>query len=181
MTQTLTYKTSYFSDNYQILKDNLQIGKLYKTEWLGTTIDTTLNEKKYRFISKGFVKSTITILNLSTNADIGTIKIGNLLNFYQNAVLTLSNGTQYNWTCNKLFANDWQWTALNNLQILFDSKEPFGIFKQNGRIAFNDKTLDMELFITLGIHLRNFAKRKSHLTRMMGFMILIILIPRLFN
>ena len=181
MTQTLTYKTSYFSDNYQILKDNLQIGKLYKTEWLGTTIDTSINEKKFRFISKGFLKPTITILNLSTNAIVGTIKIKYLLNFYQNAVLTLPNGTQYNWTSNKLFTNDWQWTALNDLQILFHSKEPLDIFKQNGRIAFNDNTLDTELFITLGIHLRNFVKRKSHFTTMMGFIVLIILILRLFK
>ena len=181
MTQTLTYKTSYFSDNYQILRDNLQIGKLYKTEWLGATIDTSINDKKFRFISKGFFKPTLKIINLSTNAIVGTIKIKHLLNFYQNAVLTLSNGTQYNWTCNKLFTNDWQWTALNNSEILFNSKEPLDIFKQNGRIAFDDNTLDTELFITLGIHLRNFAKRKSHLTTMMGFMILIILIPRLFK
>ncbi len=180
MTQTLTYKTSYFSDNYQILKDNLQIGKLYKTEWLGSTIDSTLNEKKFRFISKGLVKPTITILNLSTNAIVGTIKIKNLLNFYQNAVLTLSNGTQYNWTCNKLFANDWQWTALNNSEVLFNSKEPVDIFKQNGQIDFNDKTLDTELFVTLGIHMRNFSKRKSYLTTMMGLIILIILVPKLF-
>ena len=181
MTLTLTFKTSYFSDNCQILKDNLQIGKLYKTEWIGTTIDTSINEKKFKFISKGFLKPTITILNLSTNAIVGTIKIKHLLNIYQNAVLTLPNGTQYNWTSNKLFTNDWQWTSLNDLQILFHSKEPLDIFKQNGRIAFNDNTLDKELFITLGIHLRNFAKRKSHLTTMMGFMILIILIPRLFK
>jgi hypothetical protein len=181
MAQTLTYKTSYFSDNYQILKENLQIGKLYKIEWLGTTIDTSINEKKFRFISKGFLKPTIIILNLSTNAIVGTIKIKHLLNFSQNAVLTLPNGTQYNWTSNKLFTNDWQWTSLNDLQILFHSKEPLDIFKQKGRIAFNDNTLDKELFITLGIHLRNFAKRKSHLTTMMGFMILIILIPRLFK
>jgi len=181
MTQTLTYKTSYFSDNYQILRDNLQIGKLYKTEWLGATIDTSINDKKFRFISKGFFKPALTIINLSTNAIVGTIEIKHLLNFYQNAVLTLSNGTQYNWTCNKLFTNDWQWTALNNSQILFNSKEPLDLFKQNGRIAFDDNTLDTELFITLGIHLRNFAKRKSHLTTMMGFIILIILIPRLFK
>ena len=181
MTQVLTYKTSYFSDNYQILKDSLQIGKLYKTEWLGTAIDTTLNEQKFRFVSKGLLKPTITIFNLSTKTIIGTIKIKHLLNFYQNAVLTLSNGTQYNWTCNKLFANDWQWTALNNSEILFTSKEPIDIFKQNGTITFNDKTLDTELFITLGIHLRNFEKRKSHLTTLMGFMILVILIPRIFK
>jgi len=70
------------------LKENLQIGKLYKIEWLGTTIDTSINEKKFRFISKGFLKPTITILNLSTNAIVGTIKIKHLLNFQQNDVLT---------------------------------------------------------------------------------------------
>ncbi len=181
MTQTITYKTSYLSDNYQILNDNLQIGKLYKTEWLGTTIDATINEKKFRFVSKGFLKPTITIVNLSTNAIVGAIEIKHLLNFHQNAILTLSNGAQYNWTCNKHFANDWQWTALKNSEILFTSLEPLDIFKQNGKVTYNDKTEITELFITLGIHLRNSVKRKSLLTTVMGLIILIVFLPKLFN
>lgn len=181
MDQVLNYKTSYFSDSYQILKDRLQIGKLYKTEWLGNSIDTVLNEQKYRFISKGLLKPTISILNISTNAIVGTIRIQHLLNWYQNAILTLSNGTEYNWTCNKFFANDWQWTDLNNNETIVMSKEPLDIFKQNGTIMFNDKTQDKELFITLGIHLRNVAKRKSHLTKILGLFILISLLPKLFN
>ena len=63
MAQTLTYKTSYFSDNYQILKENLQIGKLYKIEWLGTTIDTSINDKK------------LELLNLAVHDDILEIEI----------------------------------------------------------------------------------------------------------
>ena len=178
MTQVLTYKTTYFSDSYQILKDNLQVGKLYKTEWLGSIIDTKLNEQEFRFTSEGVLKPTITILNKTANEIVGIVKLKDLLNFYQNAILTLSNGTQYKWTCNKLFANDWQWTELNNSEILFNCKESIDIFKQNGKVAFNDKSLECEMFITLGIHLRNFAKRKSHLLRIMGFMFLIILLSR---
>ncbi|MBY0481203.1 MAG: hypothetical protein K2Q21_07600 [Chitinophagaceae bacterium] len=179
MTQPITYKTSSFSDNYQILKDSLQIGKLYKTEWLGSTIDSTLNEQKFRFVSKGLLKPTITILNLSTNKIVGTIKIKHL-RFHQNAILTLPNGVEYNWTCNKIFANDWQWIALNSGETLFTSKEPLDLFKQNGTISFSDKTLNTELFITLGIHLRNVVRRKSHFIKLIGALILIILLQQLF-
>lgn len=180
MTQPITYKTSSFSDNYQILKDSLQIGKLYKTEWLGSTIDSTLNEQKFRFVSKGLLKPTITILNLSPNKIVGTIKIKRLLNFQQNAVLTLSNDTAYQWTCHNFFANDWQWSALDSGEILFTSKEPLDLFKQNGTISFSDKTLNTELFITLGIHLRNVVRRKSHFIKLIGALILIILLQQLF-
>lgn len=181
MRQTITYNTSYFIDNYKIFKENLLIGKLQKTEWLGATIDTKINEKKFRFVSKGFLKPTITIINLSTNTIVGAIKIKHLLKFYQNANLTLSNGAQYIWTCNKLFSNDWQWTALKNSEILFKAKEPLNIFKQNGTVKFNNETENTELFITLGIHLRNSVKKKSLLTTVMGLIILIVFLPKLFN
>lgn len=181
MNQILNYKTSSFSDNYQIFKDDLQIGKLYKTEWLGSKIDTALYEQKFKFISRGLLKPTISILNISTNTIVGTIRIQHLLNWHQNAILKLSNGAEYNWTCNNFFANDWQWTDLRDNEIIVTSKEPLDIFKQKGTITFSDKIQDKELFITLGIHLRNVAKRKSHLTKILGLIILITLLPKLFT
>jgi hypothetical protein len=180
MNQTLNYKASYTSDSYQILRDSLQIGKLYKAEWLGNPIDSVLNEHKFRFISKGIFKPTISVLDISSNSIVGTINFQNLLSFYQSAVLTLSNGTKYRWSSNKLFANDWQWTDLSNDEIIFTSKEPLDAFKQYGTIIFNDRTHDKELFISLGIHLRNVAKRKSHLPKIMAIIILLALLPRLF-
>ena len=180
MNQTLNYKTSYTSDSYQILRDSLQIGKLYKAEWLGNPIDTVLNEHKFRFISKGIFKPTISVLDISSNSIVGTISFQNLLSFYQSALLTLSNGTEYRWKSNKLFAYDWQWIDLNTEEIIFSSTEPFDAFKQNGTIIFNDKTHDKELFISLGIHLRNVAKRKSLLPRVMGIIVLLALLSRLF-
>jgi hypothetical protein len=180
MNQTLNYKTSYTRDSYQILRDSLQIGKLYKAEWLGNQIDTVLNEHKFRFISKGIFKPTISVLDISSDLIVGTISFQNLLSFYQLALLTFSNGSKYRWTSNKLFANDWQWTDLSNDEIIFSSKEPFDAFKQYGTIIFNDKTHDKELFISLGIHLRNVGKRKSYLPRIMAIIILLALLRRLF-
>jgi len=180
MNQNLNYKTSYTSDSYQILRDSLQIGKLYKAEWLGNPIDTVISERKFRFISKGIFKPTISVLDISSNSIVGTISFQNLLSFYQSAVLTFSNGTTYRWTSNKLFANDWQWTDLSNNEIIFTTKEPIDAFKQYGTIIFNDKTHDKELFISLGIHLRNVAKRKTLLPKIIGIIILLALLPRLF-
>jgi hypothetical protein len=181
MNQILNYKTSYTSDRYEILRDSLQIGKIYKAEWLFNPIDTFLNEHKFRFISKGFFKPRISVLDISSNSIVGTISIQSLFSFRPSAVLTFSNGPKYRWTSNKLFANDWQWTDLNTEETIFSSKEPLDLFKQNGTIIFNDKTHDKELFISLGIHLRNVAKRKSHLTKIFGVIILIIYLQRLFN
>jgi hypothetical protein len=183
MNQILNYKTSYTSDNYQILRDSLQIGKLYKAEWLGNPIDTVLNERKFRFISKGIFKPTISVLDISSNSIVGTISFQNLLSFYQSAVLTISNGTKYRWTSNKLFANDWQWTDLSNNEIIFTSKEPLDAFKQYGTMKFSDKTHDKELFISLGIHLRSVLKWKSHWKKIqiLGIIILIRQLSRQFN
>jgi hypothetical protein len=181
MNQTLNYKTSYTSDSYQILRDGIQIGKLYKAEWLGNPIDTVLNEHKFRFMAKGIFKPTISVLDTSSNSIVATINFQNLLSFIQSAVLTFSNGTKYKWTSNKLFAKDWQWTDLSNNEIIFTSKEPLDAFKQYGTIKFNDETNDKELFISLGIHLRNVGKRYSYLTKIMAITILLALLPRLFN
>jgi hypothetical protein len=135
MNQTLNYKTSYTSDSYQILKESLQIGKLYKAEWLGNPTDAVLNEHKFRFISKGMLKPTISVLDISSNSIVGTISFQNLVSFYQSAILTFSNGTNFRWDSNKLFANDWQWTDLSNDEIIFTSKEPLDGFQQYGEMA----------------------------------------------
>lgn len=180
MNQILTYKTSYFSDSYQILKNDLQIGKLYKAEWLGSKIDTALYEQKFKFISRGLLKPTISILNISTNTIVGTIRIQHLFDWHQNAILKLTNGAEYNWTCNNLFTNDWQWTDLRDNEIIVTSKEPLDIFKQKGTITFSDKIQDKELFITLGIHMRNVSKGKSHFPKILGLFISITLLAKLF-
>ena len=180
MNQILNYKTSYTSDSFQILRDSIQIGKIYKAEWLGNPIDTVLNDHKFRFISKGIFKPTISVLDISSNSIDGAISFQNLLGFYQSAVLSFSNRTKYRWTSNKLFANDWQWTDLSNDEIILTSNEPLDAFKQYGTIIFNDKTQDKELFISLGIHLRNVAKRKSILPRIMAIIILLALLQRIF-
>ena len=135
MNQILSYKTSYTSDRYEILRDSVQIGKIYKAEWLFNPIDTVLNEHKFRYISKGFFKPRISVLDIYSNSIVGTISIQSLFSFRPSAVLTFSNGPKYRWTSNKLFANDWQWTDLSNDEIIFTSKEPLDGFKQYGNLC----------------------------------------------
>ena len=117
----LTYQTSFMKDSYFICKDSLQIGKLYKAEWLGSTIDTTINEQSFRFVSEGFFSTTITIMNKKTRQTIGTVQINNFFKFSPSATLSLRDDKYYAWTTKGIFDFEWQWLDLPNKQMIATS------------------------------------------------------------
>jgi len=169
MQNGLTYQTSFMKDSYFICKDNLQIGKLYKGEWLGSTIDATTNEHSFRFVSKGFFRPAISITDKKTKHIIGTVAINNFFKFSPSATLSLINNKCYAWTTKGIFSFGWKWVDLANEQIIATSTEPLDILGQSGTIELPQQNEQTELLIALGIHLRNVVQRTTVMTRIIAF------------
>lgn len=180
MQQVLTYQTSYTQDNYQIFSDKIQIGKLYKREWLGSTIDSSINGHDFKFTSMGFFNPVISIIDKKSKQIIGTVKIKNFLNFSPSATLTIGDNQLFVWVAKDIFSYNWQWMDLLNNQTLVNSSEPIDIFRQRGAISLNQQNNYADLLIALGIHLRNVVQRKTVITRLVGLIILALILPRIF-
>lgn len=174
MESIINYQTGYLKDRYNIFSNNLEIGNVFKTEWLGSIVEGNINGRQIKFIDKGFINPTITIVDKKTNQVIGSIIISNLLTFYPSATLTVNNNHKYRWTTPRIFDKSWQWMNLTTGQTTIKSNESLNIFSDKGAITIVEKTDQDDLLIPIGIHLRNVIHRKTHLTRLMGLMVLII-------
>lgn len=168
MQKVLTYQTSFIKDCYFIYNKNLQIGKLYKAEWVGSTIETTINEHNFRFVSKGFLKPVISIIDKKTKQAVGTATINNFLRISPSATLRLTGDQQYSWTTKGVFKFDWKWSDLTGKHSVITSTEPLDLFRQTGTINLTEQNDQAELLVALGIHLRNVVQRKTVMTRAIG-------------
>lgn len=167
MQHAVTYQTSFTKDSYLIFSGNTQIGKLYKTEWVGSPIETTINGRNFKFISKGFFRPIISVFDKDTKQNIGTVTINNFFKISPSATLNLPENKHYSWKTKGIFSYDWQWLDLSDSQIAASSNEPLDIFKQKGTISLAQQNNQEELIIALGIHLRNVVQRKTLITRIL--------------
>lgn len=175
MESVISYQTSYLQDKYNIFSNNLEIGNVFKTEWLGAIVEGNINGRKIKLIDKGFINPTITIVDKKTNQVIGSIIISNLLTFHPLATLTTDNHHKYKWTTQRILDKSWQWIDLATGQTTIKSSEPLNIFRHKGAITIIQKTDQDDLLIAIGIHIRNVIHRKTHLIRLMGLMVLLVL------
>ncbi len=181
MQQSLTYQTSFTKDSYSIFSDNIQIGKLYKREWLGSPIETTINGYHFKFVSKGFFRPDVSFFDKDIKQNIGTVTINNFSKISPSATLHLVDHKHYSWTIKGIISYDWQWQDLSDLKIVASSKEPLDIFRQIGTISLTQQNNNEELFIALGIHLRNVVQRQSLIIRILCFIVVALLLTKLFT
>ena len=175
MESSISYQTSYSKDKYIIFSNNLEVGNVFKTEWLGAIVGGSINGRKIKLVDKGFIHPTITIVDIKTNQIIGSVIISNLLTFNPRAALTTDNNHKFKWTTPRMLDNSWQWVDLNTGQTVIKSSEPLNIFRHTGAINIIEKTDQDDLLIAVGIHIRNIIHRKAHLTRLIGLIALLIL------
>ncbi len=180
MQQALTYKTSYTKDSYSIFSDNIQIGKLYKKEWLGSNIETTINGNRFKFDSTWFFNPTIFVFNKNTKQKIGTVTVNNFFKISPSATFISADNKQYKWTTKGIFSYDWEWFDAVSNRVVAMSAEPFDLFKQTGTINLTQQNQQNELLIALGIHLRNVVKRKTAITQISGLVIFSLTFLKLF-
>ena len=181
MQKLFRYQSSLFKDSYLIFNGEMQIGKLYKKEWLGSPVETTINGHQFRFISSNTFRPVITIFDKGANQNIGTVTINSIFSLTTSANLRLTGNKVYRWTNKDIFSHNWKWHDLSDMEIVASSKEPLEIFKQNGTISLAQENLKEEILITLGIHLRNVVQKQNLVTRLLSLIALALLLPRLFS
>jgi hypothetical protein len=174
MESVINYQTSYLRDKYNIFSNNLEIGNIFKIEWLGATVEGSINGRKLKFIGKGFINPLIKIIDKKSNQELGSITISNLFSLYPLASLTTVSNNQYKWSSQQILDKSWQWLDLATGKIILNANEPFGTFKHNGTIKIIDQTEEGDVFILAGIHLRNVINRKANLLRILGIIALYI-------
>ncbi|MEO5501144.1 MAG: hypothetical protein ABIR31_06860, partial [Ginsengibacter sp.] len=142
---------------------------------LGSIVESIINGRKIKFLDKGFINSTITIVDKKTKHVIGSIMISNMLTFKPIATLKIDVHHRYRWTSPQIFAKSWLWTNLTSGQTTIKSNEPLNIFSHKGVITIIEKTDHDDLLIAVGIHLRNVTHLKMHLIRLIALILVIIL------
>jgi hypothetical protein len=180
MQKLFTYQSSLFKDSYLIFNGDRQIGKLYKKEWLGSPVETTINGHQFKFISSNIFRPVISIFDKGANQSVGTVTINSLFSITPSAKLRLANNKIYRWTNKDIFSHNWKWHDLSDMEIVASSKEPLEVFKQKGIISLAQENTKEELLITLGIHLRNVVQKQNLLIRLLSLVVLALLLPRLF-
>jgi hypothetical protein len=181
MPQTINYKTSYLQDKYEIFTGDVKIGKLYKNNWLGSTIESTVNSKDFKFISNGIINPIITIFDKKNNKSIGKARIHAFFKFRPTVILTMTNNKMYKWDAKGWISSHWQWIDMNSTQVVLNADDQLNVFKNFGSISSSLPNNDMELLIGLGIHLRNIVPRANRISVILGVIILSIFLPKLFS
>ncbi|MFS8082849.1 MAG: hypothetical protein ACMG51_05305 [Ginsengibacter sp.] len=123
------YQTGYLKDKYFIFSNNMEIGNVFKTEWIGSNVEANIIGRPIKLIDKGFINPIITIVDKKTKEIIGSITISNLFKHYPSATLNLQNMDKYLWSSPQIFDNSWQWKNIATGQTTIKSKEPINIFK----------------------------------------------------
>lgn len=107
----------------------MEIGNVFKTEWIGSNVEANIIGRPIKLIDKGFINPIITIVDKKTKEIIGSITISNLFKHYPSSTLNLQNMDKYLWSSPQIFDNSWQWKNIATGQTTIKSKEPINIFK----------------------------------------------------
>ncbi|HMS68300.1 MAG TPA: hypothetical protein PKD18_09175 [Saprospiraceae bacterium] len=173
MGKTLTYQTSAFNSCHLIFKDSINVGKLFKLEWIGSPVEASINDSKYKFFVKGFFNPTISILDKDKNQNIGEVKVKSFFKFNPTAHMRLADGTPYFWKIQGYFRYFWEWRNQGGSVIMRSSNKESHLFDNEGTIRLFENTTDEDLMVALGIQLQQITQRKNAFTQIIGLIGLI--------
>ena len=93
MQETFTYTTAYTADSFKIFKDGNLFVKLFKTSWIGWTLDYKFKDKHYRITRTGWWAPKVSITEKENHQELASIKVrSSFLGFNPGADLQLSDG-----------------------------------------------------------------------------------------
>lgn len=180
MQKTLTYKTSYFDDSYALRKQNTFFGKLYKTAWLGSTIDIKIGDKQYRIERNGILYPTILITDKSNHQKIGEVNVSYpLFGLYPKATAIFENGKKFQWKIKGFWNRSWAWTEQGNT--LITTREENKLFSKQGEICLSSFNMETELLSVLGLYLRSSISRQNAVGISIGLTFIVISLFRLLS
>jgi hypothetical protein len=147
METQFTWKTKFFSNEYQISRYESIAGNLKNLGWKRKSAGE-LNGKKVFFEIKGFFDKEFLISNPDDNSQIGNI----VFNMWKTkATITILDKT-YSWQYDNFFNTKWSITNENGNLIKYESH-----FKSGD---INSYTND-EILILTGLYIRNYLQQRA--------------------
>lgn len=177
MQETLIFDTSYGEDSFKIWKGKNLLLKLFKSSWIGWTVDIDVDEKKYRITRKGLWFPKITLIDKEANKEVSNTRVR--LPFFginPTAISKFNDGRVFEWNQKGLFNCNWTW--VENDEVIIQAKENNSLFSLAGEISnINENKYD-KLLSVLGLYLRNSISRQSRIGFVTAFIFLALVIIR---
>ena len=177
MQETLVFKTSYTEDSFKIWKGENLILKLFKSSWIGWTVDIKVDEKKYRLTRKGLWFPQITLIDKEANNEVSNTKVR--LSFFginPSAISKFNDGKLFEWNQKGLFNCNWTW--VENDEVIIQAKENNSLFSLEGEISIINENKYDKLLSVLGLYLRSSIIRQNRIGFGVAFIFLALWIIR---
>jgi len=141
------WKTSLFSNKFEIFRNGMPAGELSKGNWK-RKVTGELNSRKIQFNTKGFFSHETLIIDLRDDSIIGTIVFSN---WKSKASINYQN-RDFNWQFDNLLRTKWSMGNENGVIVKYLSEILKG--------TINSYTGD-EILILSGFFIRNFFRQRS--------------------
>lgn len=180
MEQVYSYSSSFTDDNYTILQQKTFFGKLQKTSWVGSTVDTRIDGRLYRFSKEGWLKPFILVLDKSSGKETGRIQLHTpFFSLQPRATITCADGQTFTWTIKGRLNRKWQWNN-SDCTTIIHATEQSNLFSQSGQINVTAANHETALLGILGLYLRTTVGRRNKPAGLLMLVILIRVMVRLF-
>jgi hypothetical protein len=147
MEMQLTWKTKFFSNEYEISQYQSIAGNLRNVGWKRKSAGE-LNGKKVLFEIKGFFDKEFLVFNPDDNSQIGNI----VFNTWRTKATITILDKAYSWQYDNFFHSKWSITNENGNLIKYESH-----FKSGD---INSYTND-EILILTGLYIRNYLQQRA--------------------
>lgn len=142
MRTTLIWKKGFFEKTYKIYSNNSPIGKLVENTWCNAA-EGEINNKKYQFKTRGFLKQKTQIIDTESNSVIGTIVYNT---FMTRATIEYLGQIAY-WKYNNIWNTKFSITDNAGNQINFHGSS------SDGKLEFDQPN---DLLVLTGLYVTNF-------------------------
>ena len=142
MTTNFNWKKGIFANEYSIYSDGKPVGRLKEKTFSQTALGE-LNDKKYVFKTKGFLKQRTDILDASESKLIGKINYNSWMN---KAAITV-NGKTVSWKYNNAWNTKWS---------LYDTGGTLVKYAGSGGKGQIQSDIADELLILSGLYVTNY-------------------------
>jgi hypothetical protein len=142
METKLRWKKGFFSNRYVLMQNDMQVGKLTSKSFSQSAYGE-LNEKKYQFITSGFLKQSTEIIDSNTKAIVGKITYST---WSSKATITLNDETLY-WKQVSIWKSKWEISDATSKLVEISGSSTKGTIEAN---------TSNELHILCGIYITNY-------------------------
>lgn len=178
MQEQLTFRTTYLDDSFKIWEGENSFSKLYKSSWMGWTIDVKVDNKYYQIIREGIWYPRIKIVDKKTSREVANARVRiPFFSITPSVVTKFDDGQVFEWRQNGFLNRSWTWVENDN--VVIQSQENTDLFSLSGEITMLNENKHNNLLSILGLYLRSSIASQNRLGQILALGYLILTILRL--